>query len=75
MKHHLITTSALLSSAGYNHQKWTRHKYSHSELVTLPGAKGSAEVAGLGHMFRCEETGELRRWGFDATFAKDNGAN
>ncbi len=73
MRHHVTTRSALLSSAGYNHQKWTRHKYAHSEIVTLKGSNG--DITGLAHMFRCEETGELRRWGFDATFAKDAGLN
>ena len=75
MKHHVTTTRALLTSVGYNHQKWTKHKYSHSELVTLPGASKGETITGLGHFFRCEETGELRRWGFDSTFAKDTGAN
>ncbi len=68
-----MTTEALLASAGYNYRKWTKHRYSHSELVTLPTAEGT--ITGLGHFFRCEETKELRRWGFDRTFAKDNGGN
>jgi len=70
---HVQTKTALLTSAGYNHRKWTRHTYSHSDLVTI--ATNGVPVTGLGHFFRCEETKELRRWGFDITFAKDNGGN
>lgn len=70
---HVITKRAVLTSAGYNYRKWTKHVYSHSELVTL--AVNGTPVTGLGHFFRCEETKELRRWGFDATYAKDNGGN
>lgn len=69
------TTVAFLPSAGYNYRKCTSHVYAHSELVTLPGATKGAKITGLGHMFKCQETGELRRWGFDVTFAKDTGAN
>lgn len=62
------TKTALLPSAGYNYNKWTKHEYSHSELITLPSHKtGGPATTGLGHMFRCAETGELRRWGFEAT--------
>jgi hypothetical protein len=68
------TTTAFLTSAGYNHRKATLHKYSHSELLKLPG-EGKSYITGLAHMFRCAETGELRRWGFDVTFGKDDGSN
>ncbi len=67
------TKRALLASAGYNFRKWTRHVYSYSELVTLQC--DGIPTTGLGHFFRCEETGEVRRWGFDSTFAKDDGTN
>jgi hypothetical protein len=67
------TTFAFLPSAGYNFRKATKHLYNHSELVTLQ-VDGSP-ITGLGHFFRCVETNELRRWGFDVTFAKDTGAN
>lgn len=67
------TTIAYLPSSGYNYRKWTWHSYVHSELVTVT-VDGSPSV-GLGHYFRCKETGELRRWGLDRTFAKDNGGN
>lgn len=74
MKHEAVTTkTALLPSAGYNYRKITRHTYVHSELVTV--MSDGAPSVGLGHYFRCAETGELRRWGFDRTFAKDNGGN
>ncbi len=75
MKAYIDTVEAVLPSAGYNYRKWTRHKYDHSELVTLPGATPDNTLTGLGHMYKCQETGELRRWGFDVTFAKDNGGN
>jgi hypothetical protein len=75
MKHPIQTTSAILPSAGYNYRKATRHFYTHSELVTLPTVRAGETVTGLGHFFRCEETKEIRRWGFDVTFAKDTGTN
>lgn len=74
MKHEPVTTAtAMLPSSGYNFKKATYHVYSHSELVTVK--VDGASVVGLGHFFRCSETKELRRWGFDRTFAKDNGGN
>jgi hypothetical protein len=69
------TKTATLASAGYNYKKITRHVYAHSEVITIPGPKKGETLTGLGHYYRCEETKELRRWGFDVTFAKDNGAN
>ncbi len=73
MKEPVQTITALLPSAGYNYRKVTRHTYAHSELATVQ-IDGRPAV-GLGHLFRCSETGALRRWGCDATFAKDNGGN
>lgn len=61
------TIEAILPSKGYNYNKWTRHVYSHSERVTLPAQTAGIVLTGLGHMFKCQETGELRRWGFDCT--------
>lgn len=52
----------------------TLHVYHSSQLVTLPQA-GGPPVTGLGHFFRCTKTGDIRRWGFDVTYAKDNGGN
>lgn len=75
MKAPIETIAAWLPSAGYNYLKWTKHAYSHSELVTLPASTHGAVTTGLGHMFKCSETGELRRWGFDVTFSKDTGGN
>lgn len=66
---------ALLPSNGLNERRATLHIFDHSELVTLPGAKKGETVTGLAHFYRCTETGERRRWGFDATYSKDNGAN
>jgi hypothetical protein len=70
---HVQTKVALLSSAGYNHKKWTWHTYSHSEVVNV--VTDGKPIIGLGHFFRCSETNEPRRWGLDRTFAKDNGGN
>lgn len=75
MKNTVETKTAILPSAGYNFRKTTRHTFAYSELVTLPGPGKKDYVTGMGHFFRCSETGELRRWGFDATYLKDNGAN
>lgn len=75
MKPAIETQIAWLPSAGYNFAKATRHTYSHSELTTLPAATAGILTTGLGHMYKCSETGELRRWGFDVTFSKDNGGN
>ena len=68
----ITTPQAFLPSAGLNERRATLHKYSHSEMVTVPGDRKGETVTGLAHFYRCEETGELRRWGFDAAFPKDN---
>lgn len=76
MKMPIRTAEAYLPSRGLNERRATLHKYSHSALVTLKAqGKGESHVTGLGHFFRCTETGETRQWGFDVTFAKDTGAN
>ncbi len=74
MRSHVQTLSAVLPSAGYNYRKATLHTYVHSALVTITGSN-TEKTTGLGHFYRCVETGELRRWGFDVTFAKDTGVN
>lgn len=74
MRHEPVqTTTATLPSAGYNYRKATYHTYSHSELVMVK--IDGQPVVGLGHFFRCSETKELRRWGFDRTLTWDNGGN
>ena len=73
MREPVETFTAVLPSAGYNYNKWTTHTYSHSELVTLKS--GGVQITGLARMYRCAETGEPRRWGFDRTCTKDNGGN
>lgn len=77
MKLPIHTDTARLTSAGYNYNPkiWTLHKYDHSAVLTLPGAKKGETQTGLAHYFRCTETGELRVWGFDVTFAGDKGGN
>lgn len=69
--------TALLPSEGLNARRATLHVFDHSEVVTLPlpGGKPGEATTGLAHFYRCTETDSLRRWGFDMTFAKDNGAN
>ncbi len=57
------TLEAFLPSHGLNNRKATKHRYSHSEQVTK-NIDGKP-VVGLGHFYRCTETGELRQWGFD----------
>lgn len=64
----VATTTAILPSRGLNERRATLHVYSHSEVVTLPARVGVAPITGLVHYFKCSETGELRRWGFDAAF-------
>ena len=67
MKLPIVTDTARLTSAGYNYSPkiWTLHTYDHSEVMTIRGSTG------LAHFFKCNETGTLRRWGFDVTFAGD----
>lgn len=72
MRNQVETLTAILPSAGYNYNKATRHTYSHSEVATLPAATAGLMLTGVAHMFKCEETGELRRWGFDVSIPKDN---
>lgn len=52
----------------------TLHHYHSSQIITLKNEDG-APVTGLAHMYRCSKTGDLRRWGFDVTYAKDDGSN
>lgn len=59
--------SAFLPSTGLNYRKATKHIYSHSEPKTV--RCGGKMITGLAHFFKCTETGELRQWGFDTTFA------
>ncbi len=63
MKHPVETTEAFLPSHGLNNRKATKHRYSHSESVTK--TIDGKPVVGLGHFYRCDETHELRQWGFD----------
>ena len=57
------TVEAFLPSHGLGNRKATLHKYSHSESV--PKRLDGKPVVGIGHFYRCTETGELRQWGFD----------
>ena len=44
---------------------WTRHEYIGSEPLTI-GETTAHQVSGIAHMFKCMETGAIRRYGFDA---------
>ncbi len=65
-----LRKTVFLPSAGLNERRATLHTYSHSELVTLKNP-GAVKTTGLGHMYRCSETGELRRFGFEVQFGKE----
>jgi hypothetical protein len=67
------TPAVFLPSAGLNERRATLHIYDSSEVLTLK-IDGKA-TTGLAHFYRCSETGERRRYGFDVTFAQDNGGN
>lgn len=64
MKPSVETLEAFLPCHGLNNRKATLHRYDHSEPVTK--RVGDTTVAGIGHFYRCSETGEVRQWGFDA---------
>lgn len=68
------TPCPILISAGLGKPEPTKHVYSHSEVQTLRNSDG-AKVTGLAHMFRCTVTGAVRRYGFERTFASDDGSN
>lgn len=55
------TKTAMLPSAGYGQLTATRHVYVETRECISPGPDGLAYE----HIFRCEETGEERRWGLD----------
>jgi hypothetical protein len=55
------TKNALLVTEGPGPRRATRHVYSHTDV--LRNELGRASFA---HMFKCEETGVVRRWGVEA---------
>lgn len=60
MKPPIPTTKiAYLPSAGYGASRATKHKYVQTRETVVPGPRGEAGE----HLYRCEETGEVRRWG------------
>lgn len=61
-------TSVFLPSRGLGERRATLHVFSHSEVITLRPVGGP--ITGLAHFYRCTETDELRRWGFDCTLGK-----
>lgn len=67
---------ALLPSETLNKRRATIHTYSHSQIMTVASSyKSGAPITGIAHFYRCTETLELRVWGFDRTYGKDNGGN
>ena len=58
------TTNPILPSEGIN--KATHHTYVRSERVAYMNADGIVGGLGTAHVYRCNETGRERRWGFDS---------
>jgi hypothetical protein len=54
------TKKAMLPTEGPGPRRATRHTYERTEVVHDLG--GHASYA---HLFKCEETGVLRRWGLE----------
>lgn len=62
------TKFALLPSKGFGFRRVTKHSYVFSQNLILPSTvPGEPPINGIAHMFKCDITGELRRWGFDRT--------
>lgn len=51
----------LMNSKGH----WTRHTFSHAELVKVERARGGFDMAHA-FMFRCTQTGVIRQFGLEA---------
>lgn len=43
----------------------TRHRYDHTEEAPAIGEDGKPDGMGYAHVFRCTDTGALRRYGFE----------
>lgn len=56
------TDRAYLPSAGLGFSRATLHVYHHSEEYLGIGEK--LPMLGTAHIYRCTETGAMRRWGF-----------
>ncbi len=62
------TKFAILPSKGYAYRRATKHSYVFSENLILPSPEvGKPPINGIAHIYRCDETATLRRWGFDET--------
>ncbi len=55
------TRVAVLRSAGYGQPRFTRHVYVDTRECVVQGREPEAYE----HIFKCEETGEERRWGLE----------
>lgn len=59
---------AWLPSAGYDYMIATKHEFSHTEGITvmIERADGtSVPKQCTAFVFRCRETGAMRRWGYE----------
>lgn len=63
-----VTITAYLVSSGYGIPKATKHVYHESRAATLPQSRGIPAQAIWEHIFRCTQTGALRRWGYEKRF-------
>ena len=69
MKYPIPTTkTAYLVSAGYAEPRATRHVYVETRAVIIPGPGGEAWE----FLYKCEQTGEVRRWGAERRFEITN---
>lgn len=59
------TRVAFLISSGYGRVKATRHKYVETREAEFVTSNGEPTTPIWEFMFQCEETGEIRRWGYE----------
>lgn len=68
MKREPETKCAWLPSKAFGFRRATKHFFVFAENVIIPPPPGSKEkpTNGVAFVYRCEESGTLRRWGFEA---------
>lgn len=64
---------AILPSEGLGGRRATLHVFSHTGTITIKHPGGNS-TKGIGHFYRCTETGSIRQWGFETTWGKDTSA-
>ena len=62
------TLSACLVSSGYGTTKWTWHSYHETKASVIPATRADPALPIWEHLFRCNVTGALRRWGYEKRF-------